>query len=588
MVKGKVPHGYKRTEVGVIPEDWEMKTLIDIGHFSKGKGIKKDEALSGNIPCVRYGEIYTKHDNIIKKYYSYITKEIAKNSVRINKGDILFAGSGETKEEIGKSVAFIDNITTYAGGDIIIFSPKNQNSEFLGYLLNCSFIRYQKSDKGQGDAVVHINSTELSKINIPLPPIPEQKAIAEVLSDTDALIFALDKLIEKKKLIKKGVMQELLTPKKNWYSKTISEFARISTGLKNTQDNVNGGLYPFFVRSPEIKRINTYTFEGEAVLVAGDGVGTGKVMHYFVGKFDYHQRVYKISDFSKEIDGFYFFLYFKKKFYNRIMQMTAKSSVDSIRLEMISEMTIKYPEIQEQQFIAKIITDIDNEIDKLEIERDKYNQIKQGMLQKLLTGQIRLVKTQPRINRVGIKHSKAFNEAVLISVIAKYYSKRDRYVIGRVKYTKIAYLFHRYTDSEIEGYKKFAAGPYDYKVRYQSEEIAMHNGYIEKSEINGYNGFIAGENVEEAEKYLIKWYGEEAHTWLSKSFNGLKRDELELIATVDRSILDLIERNIEISSDSIYNYIGSIKKWQEKLEKESFTKERIEGAIRNCYKLFCY
>src|SRR5438445_4067882 len=108
----------------------------------------------------------------------------------------------------------------------------------------------------------------------------------------------------------------------------VKNVAHITTGGKNTQDRIENGAYPFFVRSQTVERINSYSCDGEAVLTAGDGVGTGKVFHYIKGKFDVHQRVYCISDFNERVDGYFFYLYFSTHFFNRIMQMTAKSSVD--------------------------------------------------------------------------------------------------------------------------------------------------------------------------------------------------------------------------------------------------------------------
>ncbi len=144
----KIPKGYKQTELGVIPEDWDVKKLGEIGSFSKGQGIRKDQSQSGEIPCIRYGELYTRHSHYIKQYYSFISKEVALTSYKLAVGDILFAGSGETKEEIGKCAAFIDDIEVYAGGDVVIFSPFNTDSLFLGYLLNSPIVIKQAKDKG--------------------------------------------------------------------------------------------------------------------------------------------------------------------------------------------------------------------------------------------------------------------------------------------------------------------------------------------------------------------------------------------------------------------------------------------------------
>ena len=176
----------------------------------------------------------------------------------------------------------------------------------------------------------------------------------------------------------------------DWEVKPIKNLALITTGAKNTQDKIDDGLYPFFVRSQTVEKINSYSFDGEAVLTAGDGVGTGKVFHYINGKFDFHQRVYKISDFDKNLNGYFFYLYFSNNFYNRIMQMTAKSSVDSVRMEMIANMWLPVPPISEQQAIANSLNDIDQLINSLEKLLIKKRSIKQGAMQELLSGKKRL------------------------------------------------------------------------------------------------------------------------------------------------------------------------------------------------------
>ena len=171
----------------------------------------------------------------------------------------------------------------------------------------------------------------------------------------------------------------------DWHTDKIQNLAQITTGSKNTQDRIEAGEFPFFVRSQTIERINSYSFEGEAVLTAGDGVGTGKVFHYINGKFDFHQRVYKISNFKDTLDGYYFFLFFSNNFYNRIMQMTAKSSVDSVRMEMIADMQIPLPPTKaEQTAIATALSNADALIQSLEKLIAKKRLIKQGAMQKLL------------------------------------------------------------------------------------------------------------------------------------------------------------------------------------------------------------
>ena len=205
---------YKHTELGEIPEDWEIVPLEKLGIFSKGSGISREESNSGEIPAIRYGELYTTHNNYIKEFTSHISKTVAEKAKLIESGDLLFTCSGETKEEIGKCIAFIGNEIAYAGGDLIILSPlKEIDSLFFGFLLNAPIMVKQKASLGQGDAVVHISSESLKQLIVPLPSKSEQSAIAKVLSDMDKEIDSLNKKLQKYRQLKTAMMQQLLTGK---------------------------------------------------------------------------------------------------------------------------------------------------------------------------------------------------------------------------------------------------------------------------------------------------------------------------------------------------------------------------------------
>lgn len=176
----------------------------------------------------------------------------------------------------------------------------------------------------------------------------------------------------------------------DWEVKEIKDFADVTTGDKNTQDAEENGKYPFYVRSPIVERINKFSYDTEGVLTAGDGVGTGKVFHYAKGKFGLHQRAYLIYNF-KNTDPKYFYYNFSKNFYERVHSMTAKSSVDSVRREMITKMQIPIPPtLAEQQRIAKALSDVDALISTTEKLIQKKKNIKQGAMQNLLTGKKRL------------------------------------------------------------------------------------------------------------------------------------------------------------------------------------------------------
>ena len=145
-----------------------------------------------------------------------------------------------------------------------------------------------------------------------------------------------------------------------WEKCKLGDVCNTSTGNKNTQDKTDDGIYPFYVRSQTVERINSWTFDGEAILTAGDGVGVGKVFHHTYGKIGVHQRVYILSDFK--CDANYLFHFFSSKFYNRVKRMSAKNSVDSVRKEMITDMPLSLPCCQEQIKIGYMLSILDERI----------------------------------------------------------------------------------------------------------------------------------------------------------------------------------------------------------------------------------
>ena len=164
-----------------------------------------------------------------------------------------------------------------------------------------------------------------------------------------------------------------------WERKRFKDVCNITTGNKNTQDKSDDGIYPFYVRSQIVERINSWTFDGEAILTAGDGVGVGKVFHYSTGKIGVHQRVYILSDFK--CDGKYLYSYFAGNFYNRVKRMSAKNSVDSVRMEMIADMPISLPSNEEQKKIGHLLALLDERIATQNKIIEDLNKLKSAIIE---------------------------------------------------------------------------------------------------------------------------------------------------------------------------------------------------------------
>ena len=148
----------------------------------------------------------------------------------------------------------------------------------------------------------------------------------------------------------------------DWEQRRLGDLTQIKTGSSDLQDSVEEGIYPFFVRSENIEKSNRYIFDGEAILIPGEG-RLGEIYHYINGKFDFHQRVYKISDFAdSDTDGKYILYYMQKKFKQHAMKFTVKATVDSLRLPMLTDFDVLVPELKEQQKLSKLFSDLDHTI----------------------------------------------------------------------------------------------------------------------------------------------------------------------------------------------------------------------------------
>ena len=589
-------------------EKWTEKSLEELGAFSKGSGVTRADSNSGKLPCIRYGEIYTTHNDYIKTFTSFISPEVAKTAKLLKQGDLLFSGSGETKEEIGKCVAFIGGFEAYAGGDIIILSPNCEvDSLFMGFMLNTLSVNNQKTSKGQGDAVVHITAKSLADITVKIPPLIEQRAIAAALSDADAYIVALEKLIAKKRAVKQGAMQELLTGKRRlpgfsgaWVKKPLREIADdIIMGQSpgsRYYNNINDGL-PLVQGNADIVNRNTikrfYTSvvtkrgcKGDIIITVRAPVGN-VAMTCFDCCLGRGVCALKGNGFLYQL-----LVYFEPQWGT----VSAGSTFDSINGNELREVMFVIPtEKSEQTAIAEILSDMDAEIDALSAKLNKARQIKQGMMQELLTGKIRLVEQDVPVKAVAAvsapkavekpkaenkKHSQQFDDAVMIAgIVNELYS--DKFPLGRKKVQKCLYLLRRHQDESTAAFKKKAAGPYADEVRYKGgEPIAKDNQYISTTTVKGKGTtFARGENLNKALTYIELWGKQDDIKWVGEKLKFKRVDELELLATVDMAICDLEEAGTPVSVASIKHLIATNAEWKAKLEKQTFSDSNIDRAI---------
>lgn len=204
--------------IGEIPAHWEVRRLATLGNFSKGGGFSKADLVEENgVSAILYGDIYTKYNYIIKESVRLISNTAASNAIVLEFDDLLFTGSGETKEDIGKCVAFKSKTITVAGGDVIIFKQISNSSNYLSYCLNTEGAKFEKAKSSKGEIIVHTYASKLKEISVPIPPIQEQEQIVAYLDDVtgkiDQAIAQKQEQITKLKEYKQSLINDVVTGK---------------------------------------------------------------------------------------------------------------------------------------------------------------------------------------------------------------------------------------------------------------------------------------------------------------------------------------------------------------------------------------
>ena len=504
------------------------------------------------------------------------------------------------------------------------------NAEFLYYLLQTK--KSRMLDLAIGSTFLEISKTALSKIPLQIPMRDEQNKIADALSDMDNLVVVLEKQIAKKKAIKQGTMQELLTGKRRlpgfsgeWETKKLEDYCSLIT--KQTGFDYSAYIKPALITRkmpntfPMIQTINfrgrKFTFETDyyipqsvamqfpnivlnkkCVLFSIVGASVGNVGLYPGSITAFCGGAIGITRFRNEQDAEWVFNYMSSPDgQSQIQYVTKGGAQATVTIADIRNFKIPTPEKGERDAISGILENMDHEIEALEQKLEKYRQVKPGMMQQLLTGKIRLkndvedlrqaeqanaVKTLP----ARTAHNRQFDDAVSIAAIVDvFYS--DKYPLGRVKVQKLLYLLHRHQAVSVSDFKKKAAGPYADTVRYKGgEPIAKKNKYIVSE--NGKQGtrYSRGENMAQALNYVERWGMQSDLQWLKENFLHTGRNDLELFATVDMAICDLNEAGVPISVASIKDLIASSKEWKAKLSKTYFSDRDIARAIKKCTELF--
>ena len=407
---GEVPRGYKKTKIGIVPNEWEVKTLGEVGEFKKGREVSKNNVIDDGLPAMMYGDIYIKYNIKFDKVDFRISEETAKKSTAVYKGDLLFTCSGETALEIGKCVCYIGDEIIYIGGDIVAISVKDYNSLFIAYQQNTFQSIKEKARLGQGHSVVHIYSDMISKLNICLPPLREQQKITDILSTQDKLIELKEKLLKEKEKQKKYLMQNLLTGRKRLKG-FVGEWKKVKLGkclVEKSDKTIQKNQYPVLTSSRKgiflqnqyfnksvssednigykILRKNEFTYR----TMSDDGKYTFNLLEeYEIGIVSPAYSVFNVNSDKCEIKFLYYLLN-DFSFNKYIMKLIQGGTRLALRYSELCKLEIKLPPLEEQKAIAEILTTADKELKLLQEELEEEKRKKKALMQLLLTGIVRV------------------------------------------------------------------------------------------------------------------------------------------------------------------------------------------------------
>ena len=424
-----VPSGSKWTDAGIIPEKWDVLAIKELfDYLPTASYSRADLGETGDLAYVHYGDIHTRFHHFIDFSVDDVPRLTNRPNItaaRLRNGDLIIADASEDEAGVGKSVEVrnLGEIAAISGLHTLLLRSKNDRTckGYRAYILEKPAVKSALRRVATGLKVFGISKRALRDVRIPLPPPPEQRAIAEALSDVDGLLGALEALIAKKRAIKQAAMQQLLTGKTRlpgfsgeWETTCMGRIGATYGGLsgKTKLDFGNGiAHYVTFlnvlenvVLDPEqFESVHVAPGESQNKVLGGDllfngtsetpeDVAMGAILlegqdDLYLNSFCFGFRIRDQGQFNSLFIAYYF-----RGGVGRALMYTLAQGATRYNMSkgQFMALALSIPSAQEQSAIATVLSDMDAEIAALERRRDKTNRIKQGMMQQLLTGRVRL------------------------------------------------------------------------------------------------------------------------------------------------------------------------------------------------------
>lgn len=590
-----VRQGYKHTEIGIVPKDWNIEKLGNSANIVRGGSPRPIESYlttsADGINWIKIGDVA-----VGQKYIRHTAEKIIASGVNhsreVKVGDLLLSNS----MSYGRPYILSIDGCIHDGWLAISSYEQHFDKEFLCYILASKYVERQYGELAAGTGVKNLNKTIVKQVKLAYPSDKkEQRAIANALSDIDALIEAKEALLEKKRAIKLGAMQELLTGKKrlpgfpvtpmkhtevgeipeDWTIKELGKILSIRHGKPQKEVETNKGEYPIMATGGQIGWACSFLYDKPSVLIGRKGTIDKP---RFINTPFWTVDTLFYSVIQENYDPFFVYSACCRINWEAYNEGTCVPSLTSSTIEKIC---LYLPQGKdEQQAIASVLSDMDSEIESLEQEIAKLRDLKQGMMQQLLTGKIRLIKTK----KDNKKANSTFKAAVLVSEIFSRYES-DKH-LGSIKMAKLYYMAATMADvwEELNFHPlQQAAGPYDPKWRRSMTKLLERQKCIREVKVSYGNGKIAThyERMDNYDNFRSKYTWDRYFTKEQRDvmvhvfdiFLNASTDQAEIAATVMGAWVKCIEDG-DVSDDKV---IERAQNWSER--KKRFKPEQWTSAL---------
>lgn len=607
---------YKQTGIRwmpEIPEHWEIGRVKNSFNFSKeiaGEEYNKYNVLSLSVNGVIVRDMESgkgKHSLSMDLYQVVHPRSI-----------ILCLFDMDVTPRI---VGLCNNLGIITNAYTTVFPKENVDEKFYYYF----FLQqdYNKSLKAQGTGVrTTLTNTQFGAVKIPIPPLSEQIMIAKHLDkkteEINHFISQKQKFITLLKEQRQSIINEAVTKgidksvkikysgidwlgeiPKHWEVRKLKYCVTLNQNTCNDSDDELKKIALENIDNWTGRFVQTETpdFEGQGNYFKKGDVLFNKLRPYLAKAYVANDNGICVGELLVLTPNIIFytseFLFQRlmtSDFIDLINSSTYGSKMPRANWQFIGNIKLSIPPISEQtqiiQHIKSETQKIDRTISQAEKEIELIKEYKEAMIAEAVMGKVNIKEAKAAQSIITKKEANwEFKEAVLISILTDKFGS-EQYPLGRKRYTKYSYLFHRHTDNKTEGYMKKAAGPYNPKTKYGGpEKIALQNKYVSEVQNGNLSGFVASDKIEDAKNYFGNYWNTESLNWLEQ-LRYKKNDELELYATVDKAMVELAESNKDINVLFVKQLIDEHPQWKPKLERDIFSDDNIAKAMEFLKQLF--